>query len=49
MSYNAYLKYYNLKDTEENRENWLYNEWSHGRTYMHEGKFYSVETGKEVK
>ena len=49
MKYNSYLKFYGLENTEENRENWLYNEWHHGRAYMYDGKFYSTETGEEIK
>ena len=49
MTYNTYLKFYGLKDTAENRENWLYSEWRHGRVYKYEDKFFSVETGKEIK
>ena len=49
MKYESYLKFYGLEDTEESREDWLHNEWSHGRVYRSSGKFYSVETGKEVK
>lgn len=49
MTYKAYLVFYNLEANAETREDWLYNEWHHGRIYMQDGKFYSTETGKEVK
>lgn len=49
MTYAAYLKFYGLENTAENRENWLYNEWHHDRVYMYQGKFFSTMTGKEVK
>ena len=49
MSYNAYLKFYGLKDTDENRVDWLFSLWNKGNVYMYEGKFFDVETGKEVK
>lgn len=48
MKYAEYLKFYGLADTEENREDWLYNEWHHGRAYMYEGEFYSTYTGKKI-
>ncbi len=48
MTYTAYLRFYGIKDTKENREGWLYSLWSKGIVYMENGKFYYVETGKEV-
>lgn len=49
MTYTAYLRFYALTDNKSTREDWLYNEWIHGRVYQYEGKFYSVKTGEEVK
>lgn len=49
MTYKNYLKFYRLKNTTENHENWLANEHAHGRVYVYENKFYDVKTGKEVK
>ena len=49
MKYADYLSFYNLEDTEENHENWLYNEWHHGRAYKYENKFFSTTTGEEIK
>lgn len=49
MTYASYLKFYGLTESEATREDWLYNEWNHGRVYMYEGKFFSTANGKEVK
>lgn len=49
MTYAAYLKFYGLKDTADNRDNWLYAQWAKGNLYKRGDKFFSIETGKEVK
>lgn len=48
MTYATYLRFYGLKNTAENRENWLANEHIHGRVYLYNGRYYSVETGAEM-
>lgn len=48
MTYNQYIKFYGLERSKETREDWLYNEWNHGRVYRYNGEFYSVATGKKV-
>ena len=48
MTYKSYLKFYNIIDTEENREAWIYNEWSKGRVYLYDNEFYSTETNEKV-
>lgn len=48
MKYADYLKFYGLADTEESHEDWLYNEWHHGRAYMYEGEFFSTSTGDKL-
>jgi hypothetical protein len=48
MKYADYLKFYGLADTEESHEDWLHNEWHHGRAYMYEGQFYSTTTGEKL-
>lgn len=49
MTYAAYLKFFNLKDTAENHESWLYSEWRKGRLYKYNGEFFSTTTGEKVK
>ena len=49
MNYELYLMMYDLADTKESREDWLHTEWIRGNLYKECGKFYSVETGEEVK
>ena len=49
MSYEAYLDFYGLENSEETRQDWLYNEWHHGRAYKFEGEFYSTETGEKLE
>lgn len=48
MTYADYLKFYNLEDNDNNYEAWINNEWLQGRAYQHNGKFYSVDTNKEL-
>ena len=49
MNYELYLMMYDLADTKDSHEDWLHKEWSRGNLYKEGGKFYSVETGEEVK
>ena len=49
MNYELYLMLYDLADTKDSREDWLHKEWSRGNLYKEGGKFFSVETGEEVK
>ena len=49
MKYSEYMRFYGLKDTTENRENWLASEWSKGRLYLQDGEYYDTETGEKVK
>ena len=49
MKYPAYLRFYGLKDTAENRENWLASEWSKGRLYLQDGEYYCTKIGEKVK
>lgn len=48
MTYAAYLKFYGLKDTKDNREAWLESEWHKGRAYKYDGEYYSTATGKKL-
>lgn len=48
MTYAEYLNFYHLENTEDNRENWLYNDWHHGRAYLYNGTFYSTSTGEKI-
>ena len=49
MTYTTYLKFYGLEKNKQTRENWLFNEWLHGRVYQYNGKFFSTTTGEEIK
>lgn len=49
MTYLQYINFYRLEKNEETKENWLANEHIHGRAYLYGGKYYSVETGEELK
>ena len=48
MTYAAYIKFFNLKDTAENYESWLASEWRKGRLYKYNGEFFSTTTGEKV-
>lgn len=48
MTYKQYIKFYGLSDSKQTREDWIYNEWNHGRVYQYNGEFYSTTTGKKV-
>lgn len=48
MTYPEYIKFYGLEETEATREDWIHNEWNHGRVYQHKGEFFSTTTGKKV-
>ena len=49
MSYETYLKFYNLEDSEEHYEDWLANEHRQGRAIKYDGVLYSVESGEAYK
>lgn len=48
MNYNEYLAFYGLPCSMATHNDWLYNEWYHGRAYQHEGEFYSIVTGENL-
>ena len=48
MSYTAYLKFYKLADSKQTREDWLFNEWQHGRVYQYNGEFFSTTTTEKI-
>ena len=48
MNYDEYLAFYRLPRSKATHNDWLYNEWHHGRAYQHEGEFYSVGTGEKL-
>lgn len=48
MTYAAYLKLFNVKDTAENYDSWLASEWRKGRLYKYNGEFFSTTTGEKV-
>ena len=48
MNYNEHLAFYQVPRSKKTHDDWLYNEWYHGRAYQDEGEFYCVVTGEKI-
>lgn len=48
MNYPEYLQFYDLPETPESHDDWLYNEWRHGRAHLYDGVFYRMGTGENL-